>query len=106
MSGEDCTREAAIAAWKREAERLDAEGSKVAIPDPSTPGPAGKLIAPSEAQMVLRHGGRGCDSWKARGWGHNQFVKLARDMRQGGVALVERGQILRFSSAPRLRTRW
>ena len=103
---EDFTREAALAAWEREAARLDGEGGMVAVPDPSIPGPAGKLIKPSEAQMVLRHGGRSVDSWKCRGWGPNQFDKLARAMRQGGVALVEKGQILRFSSAPRLRTRW
>lgn len=78
MSGEPCTRDAALQA-------------------------ATKLGDPSSDGFVLRHGGRLCDRWKQRGSGLDEFEALERSLRQGGVALVMDGKLQRFAYSPRRR---
>lgn len=59
--------------------------------------------------VVWRHSGRTDGQWRrvpARD-PQAKYERLRRDLRQGTVRLVtESGDIIRETSAPRLRTRW
>lgn len=70
-------------------------------------------VAPKGYWCVLRHGGRGNNSWRlAVGYedsdeARGDFVGRAQNVRQGGLALVDAGgEIERYYEAPRVRTRW
>jgi hypothetical protein len=77
--------------------------------------PEGRAVTPSGIApwLVLRHGGRQTDSWKAVGCGDDEqeardrFKAVEAAMRQGGVVLVDPAGVVRARAwAPRLRTRW
>ena len=123
-TSEPCTKEAALAAWEAEIKKAHPVsapvvaaylgGRPVVLARFDPPVEAGRgtmryepsLIDDWYRQMVLRHGGRGCDRWRFRGWDEEDYEKLAVPLRQGGVALVKAGEIVRFASAPRLRRNW
>lgn len=80
----------------------------------SYPVQAQAQLCPLMAWKVLRHGGRSCDDWRTVYEGNDlakaqsRFDTLAKQLRQGGVRLVntEGDVVVRGVWSPRLRTRW
>ncbi len=86
-----------------------------AVPAVGQPWPEGRAVTPwgIAPWLVLRHGGRRTDSWKAVNFGDDEqegrrrFAAVSGAMRQGGVVLVDPDGVVRARAwAPRLRTRW
>lgn len=69
-------------------------------------------LAPlNDLPLVLRHSGRDDGRWRLLLAAHidraiARFERESERLRQGAIALIHDGQILRFGWAPRLRTRW
>lgn len=70
-------------------------------------------FVPGIGTVALRHSGRGDGRWRevrSRHLADRAYTEKSRDLRRGAMALVRVGAdtitLLRFTSAPLLRSRW
>lgn len=104
MQAAACTQEAALeAASEYLAARPDAVLGTM---------PLGTTMPLRDAALLFRHGGGTLHGWRltrafdSLEYGKERWSSLSGAVRQGALALIYRGSIQLFTSAPRLRSRW
>jgi len=74
--------------------------------------PLGTTMPLREGALLFRHGGGSLHGWRfvkaahTLEFGADAWLRLNGQIRQGAVALWHADAIVRFGSAPRLRSRW